>query len=167
MSFWKLAVRMYLRYTYNLVKVMRLKSMKGKISSLTQNSFFHSVKFKGITVITGEFSCLLQCKIPIDFLFFAKIFICTPSNEPCWNPDVFIYKHRMILDHGWKNIIGQGLIKMYFFFWPGTEGGKNEKLMLIKISLFLSFLYQNWTDLMLLTVCRSKRSLCDTKQCSM
>lgn len=49
MSFWKLAVRMYLRYTYNLVKVMRLKSMKGKISkisSLTQYLFFHSIKFK-------------------------------------------------------------------------------------------------------------------------
>lgn len=34
---------------------------------------------------------------------------------------------------------------------------KNEKLMLIKISHFLSFLYQNLTDFMLLTVCRLKR----------
>lgn len=141
MSFWKLAVRMYLRYTYNLVKVMRLKSMKGKISkisSLTQNLFFHSVKFKGITVITGEFSCLLQCKIPIDFLFFAKIFICTPSNEPCWNPDVFIYKHRMILDHGWKNIIGQGLIKMYFFFFDLAL--KEEKMKSVNQNITFSFL---------------------------
>lgn len=35
---------------------------------------------------------------------------------------------------------------------------KNGKLMLIKISYFISFLYQNLTDLMLRTVCRSKRS---------
>lgn len=35
---------------------------------------------------------------------------------------------------------------------------KNGKLMLIKISHFLSFLYQNLKDLMLFTVCRSKRS---------
>lgn len=117
---------MYLRYTYNLVKVMRLKSMKGKISkisSLTQYLFFHSIKFKEkknifikeikrgkclhlffyvrrqrehlaqfFVVITGEFSCMLQCKIPIDFLFLAQFIdlFCTPSNEPCLYPDVFI-----------------------------------------------------------------------------
>lgn len=63
-----------------------------------------------------------------------------------------------------EKYLGTGFNQKVFFFQPGififkrTEGWKNGKLMLIKISHFLSFLYQNVTHLMLLTVCRSKRS---------